>query len=753
MTVDELRTFLIKEQIYTGEMHIMNTIDELKSYLVSKKILEQPLPKIIAQFLQALENKEIEIPEQAKVLVIVTWLQIFASQFKIKVNYRNTNIPLTAIGFLFSPSGSGKDLTYNGVKKLFSKAMDRIDNTIYEQYKFVKQTEKELRPPMLEMGFSTSEGMLANIAVTHKMNMGEPFIYSGEFISEYKANPNSDQLLRDIIEISGTGEKQSKQLKSYSNQTGKITGCGLNSLFASDISEIYQNPTLLASLKVFFQKGLARRSSVVLIKEIKRKSIAETDFDFLTSNIVETEQRTYELQEKLTNRIDEICYNLLENNKVGHIYTLSDETRKILLQYKKYNEFDSYDLEQNTLDKQAIRLLQSSMGDKDFRAIKLAAAIALLKQEDELSTESLLNAIAVTEYLANGMKAFEVELNKNLNDIFVDYCNQNSNGGNTEYKAADLIKSGFLTQRNLSKVQISNLAMLANQIDKDSLYEADDETITHIKLVNHKNFTMTYKALPNMSKEARSKFTADNLEVIKFDNFGDIAKVLSTDCCFSGFTFKDGHRNNENLITKTNILVFDVDESAVDYEQFHHMIMHLNHHIAQTSNASNKFKYRIILELDREYDIPMKHYRKLIQHIRKNYLLDLPVDMLVAAQIFYGYEGRTVLTANNSGNELNLKDVLAQLLAEKDKPTTISQKEKKAILEGDYIDNFAWAINSHVGQRSLNLIRVINAACDYGATLEKCREIVETINNSFVEPLTSRDLEKHIFPHLKKKYD
>lgn len=729
----------------------MNTLPELRKFLVDEGMLDQPLPKIIQPFIEALANSEIDIPLQAKVLVITTWLHIFATQFKTKVNYRNSDSPLTSIGFLFSPSGSGKDLTYNGVKRLFSKAMDKIDNIIFENYLALKQVDKELRAPALEMGFSTSEGMLANIAVTHQMTMGEPFIYSGEFIAEYKANPNTDTLLRDIIEISGTGEKQAKQLKGYSNQVGKIRGCGLTSLFASDISEIYQDPTLLTRLKAFFAKGLARRSSVVLIKSIKRKTISDIDFTKLTDTIIQTEAKVYELAQKLTDRIESIANDLIDNNKIGYVYKLSQDVRLKILQYSRFNEFDAADLETKTLDKNGIKLTQAMMRDKDFRAIKLAAAIAFLKKEETLSTESLLDAIAITEYLSQGMKEFEVELNKNTTDIFVDFCNQNGTG-TTEYKAADLIKSGFLTQRTYSQAQLTNLATLANQIDSNSIYEVTKDMIIHNKLVLYQDFTMTYKPMEGMSKEARSRHTATGLTCIKFDTFDDVKRVLITDCCYAGFRFREGHRNKENLISKTSVLIFDIDDTVIDYKQFSHMISGINHHIALTSDPSNEYKYRIILELDREYDIPEKYYTKLMKQVKKEHLLDIPIDILGPAQIFYGYADRPIISAISEGNALCIKEMLSQLMAQKEAPT-LTLKEKKAILEGDYLDNFAWAIASPEGQRSLNLIRVINTSFDYGATKEKTREIVLAVNNSFTTPFDEAELSRHIYPHLNKKYN
>ena len=43
----------------------MNTLPELRKFLVDEGMLDQPLPKIIQPFIEALANSEIDIPFQA----------------------------------------------------------------------------------------------------------------------------------------------------------------------------------------------------------------------------------------------------------------------------------------------------------------------------------------------------------------------------------------------------------------------------------------------------------------------------------------------------------------------------------------------------------------------------------------------------------------------------------------------------------------------------------------------------------------
>ena len=72
---------------------------------------------------------------------------------------------------------------------------------------------------------------------------------------------------------------------------------------------------------------------------------------------------------------------------------------------------------------------------------------------------------------------------------------------------------------------------------------------------------------------------------------------------FSPFIFKNGIRGKDTIEGACKWVVLDVDSSDITDEEAHLLLSEINHHIVRTSNKTNAFKFRIILELDSEVDL------------------------------------------------------------------------------------------------------------------------------------------------------
>lgn len=719
----------------------------VKQELSKLNLFNKQLPPIINTFLDVLDTKGIDVPRDIKIAMITFWLSVFATQFKIKVQYRNI-VPLNCLFFVFAPSATGKDLTYTQLKSLFKESLDVINEEIAIRYEKLKaQGELKDTPlPNLEIGFSTSEGMLHNIATLNLFGLGESFIYSGEFTSEFISNPNCSTMFRDLNELVGTGIKAVKQIKDSTRQTARIDGSGLSALLATDMSRLVSDNNLLTKLKAFFQEGLARRSNIVLIKDIKKEEISNF-FEYMEQELDNTTKHET-LKNKLIDKLKERAKKLIDNNLMGHTYTLNKKCQKLMFMYSHYLTKLVDNMKKEALNKETIRLYALHKRDNEFRAVRLASAIALLKNDLELNTSHLISAIQIIEYLNDGMVALETELNKTIPDLFVEFCNLNTTHQKVDYKASDLLKAGFINSKTNVKTPLENLCIFANQIDENSFYETDGKTVTHTKLCITPNFNLSYKELDGIPKENRHTLTATEFFAREFKSFDDIKTVLNTDCAYSNFTFRDGKRNNQSIDTLSSIFIFDIDCSHISYRQFHNLIKHINHHIAKTSNEANDYKFRVIVELDRQYNLDMKYYTKIRQYIVKNYLLNIPVDKLAIAQAYYGYKGREVLSVTNQ-QKINLKHILNEITQEQPKKE-LTLKERKQILADTQLSTFSYAINIKEGGRSNMLIRLINHLKDLEAPYDRAKEIVNIINDTYEPRLTDDELNKYIYPHLNK---
>ena len=730
-------------------MKLLNDKDynTVKTELTKLGIFNKQLPKFIDSFLCGVDTKGIDVPKDIKIAMITFWLSVFATQFKIKVHYRNI-VPLNSLFFVFAPSSTGKDLTYGQIKKLFQEALDIINAEIAKRYELLDKDEKSKIPlPSIEIGISTSEGMLQNIATLNLFGIGEAFIYSGEFTSEFISNPLCAPIFRDLNELVGNGIKNAKQLKDHTKQTARIEGSGLSALLATDISRICMDNNLLTKLRALFQEGLARRSNIVLIKETSKEEI-EDFFEYMNT-CMEKERQNVTIANKLTQKLKERTKEIISKNLMGHTYTLDRSCSELMFMYSHYLQRYVNDLEKETTPKETIKLFLLHKKDNEFRAVRLASAIAVLKGGTNLKREHLIEAIQLIEYLNEGMFSFEKELNKQIHDLLVEFCNSHNSKTINTYTASDLMRAGFINAKSQLKQSLENLCLLANQSDENSFYETDGRVIKHTKLTEKASYVLSYKELKGIPKEQRHTQISTEFYPREFESFEAIKEVLSTDCAYCSFTFKDGKRGNANIDGLSSIFVFDIDSSYISYRQFHNLIKEINHHIAKTSDDSNDFKFRVIIELDRKYNLDIKYYSQIRSFIVKTYLLNIPVDKLAISQAYYGYEGREVLSVTDK-NKFNLKFIFDKLQQKKEKELTLKERNEK--LNDKDLTEFAWAINRDVGERNLTLIRVLNQCKDLDASYSKAKEIMEAINNTFENKLTEEELQRTIIPHLDKHF-
>lgn len=733
----------------------MNKLDEFKEYLSKRYVgLFKTEFKIFDYFLNAL--KDIEITRENKLLIVIHYIFILAAMFRTKVNYKDTLVPINDICFLFSPSGTGKDYTRNIMENLFKPLFDSVKGQLEVEYN-LGEVNKEKLYPEINIGFSTPEGLhLALNNLFYHYDTGCINIYSSEFISELKSNPNASQFLRDITEIAMNGSKPLKQIKDSTRQLRPINNVNIATLFVSDITELLVNADLSLKLKSEFSKGLSRRCFVSFNKNIISNNI--NDFD-LSSFITTTENTDIlakgysEVKANIVKRIAEIAETNSSNNMNNWVFKVDNECSKLLTFYNKYCQLLASEIVKNaSIGSIGFNLYPLHLKDNYFRALRLAVAISVLKCQKEITLDNLIEAINVTDLLSKEMKELEKEISRTPNEIFVYLCNISDN---KEHLSSDLVKAGFIKSSwNVS--DLMRLSIEANQIDSKGLYTYTEESILYEPFEQDTKITISFKQLPPFTtKEAWNQLCGNGYKTKEYDSFEELAELLNTDCSFSPFIYKDGKRDKEHCLNRTSILVFDIDKSTLDIDEVHQLIckQNINHHIAMTSDPNNIFKFRVILELDKEYPIQERFYRKIMLLVKKKVLLDLfECDSLPMSQMFYGYSSRTVLS-HIDGEKLYLKDYIIEAMNEvKIKPLTKNQINNA--LNNNFYETFVWAFEQPSGKRNITLIRLINAMKnDYLATYEQILEGVHKANNTFDSPLSDEELEKSIFPHLNKLFN
>lgn len=149
-----------------------------------------------------------------------------------------------------------------------------------------------------------------------------------------------------------------------------------------------------------------------------------------------------------------------------------------------------------------------------------------------------------------------------------------------------------------------------------------------------------------INKQDRAKISAKNFKV--FDcKFKDLERMINTDGAFTAFQFKNGERKNENVLFDREIdfIILDIDKGDkmdIDTMHIHLRKMNINHILATTSDNSNKFKYRILLEIFPRKFNSNDEYREIYKDLEK--ILGVKVDELSVAQIYYSYSNSYILS-------------------------------------------------------------------------------------------------------------
>ncbi len=254
------------------------------------------------------------------------------------------------------------------------------------------------------------------------------------------------------------------------------------------------------------------------------------------------------------------------------------------------------------------------------------------------------------------MEMFEKDLNKAPHELLVDYFHTRTIiDGYSEVSTHDLKKQGFMN--SISKPRLNEMAALCAGYDKESVYSVvrDGSSIRYEPIIKTDIINVSYKEIDNTElNKAVASEDSDAIRAAKHNiatttsygfewaetTFEDLPQMLQGDYAYSSFRFKDGIRCKENIESGSKWLTLDLDNSPLSAEEAHMMLGDINHHIALTSDNSNEFKFRVLLELDAEVQLNATSWKHFYLKIADD--LGLRVDPLPQSQVFYSYAGRTI---------------------------------------------------------------------------------------------------------------
>ncbi len=715
----------------------------LKEDLNNTGAFSSTLPPIVRQVVDSIHNPL--IPYRMKLTIAASELVFFTSNLRRNIRHWNGSmIPINAISFTISKSGSGKDSARNAALKCFKDGYAIIEekrksvatqNAIKQATLAGKTDPQEystyrefyVPPNPLFVAPSTSEGFIQHLNDLDSAGIGAGFIYAGEVGAEMSTSSVFIDNIKLLAELYDEGSKEVKVLKSRENQSKEIKNLPVGALFVGSQDNILYDPSVNKTFNREFSTKLARRSffnySPETITPIQYESVAAM---LEAETQAENEARAAMLTASAT--IKDIATKSIK--EAGQPIDVSPEVRELFIKYKRYNEELADTLPGHLKLSRLVRTHQQ------WKALKFSGALAILNNHSSILLEDYISAISYCEMLDKDMQAFEIELVKEPYEHFVDFMHTKAENNKAFIGIHELRKRQYIPTTGSHATKMKELIQLATSYDKTGIYTVCEEGICYeaIQLSNVSGVSFVDCA---GTKEQRMMKCASGYKFYE-TTFSELADMLQEDLAYSPFQFKDGKRGKDYIIGGCKWVYLDIDDSNITDEECHFILQDVNHHIARTSDANNPFKFRVLLELDALVDLTDRQWVPFIRSISES--LSLISDPLPRSQIAFSYSGREVLSVIDA-SPIEVKEHLLVATSTEDKPNILkpTTAQAKALL-ADEFTTFEKAFNAVDGSRYRLLVWAALEAKDLGATKEYIVTLINSISDYWDEPASKKDL-------------
>ena len=681
-----------------------------------------------------------EVPYRLKLSIALSELITLTSHLRKPIKLHDgTIVPCNAITFSLARSGVSKDSSMNMVRKALASGYAQIDNYRKdlarhnaEQAAILDGKQKEewmsyyVKPRDLQAGLGTVEGIIQHFADLEQGQVGAGFVSSSEIGTELLTNGNMTDIIKTISIAYDLGKIPAKIIKSNEGQTPSINELPINALFFGSEDAILYDNKIKALFKTVFGVQLARRCIFAFSPE-PMPPMNFASIEALKKYRDSERDRTLAAQTALL----DIVADIVEGTSQEPL-TLSPEAQTFFDVYKEYNNLEADDMKaQYPITKLARR-------HKQWLALKLSGNYAILNGNSEVTGEDYIQAINTIEVFSEDLMKFETELIKEPYEIFAEFCKHNAEDGKYTIGLHTLRKLGYIPTSGNAKSRVDELVHLVSSYDTFAIYTVCDDGICYEEQIKTDVAGLSYLEVSG-TKEERAGQCASGFEFYETD-FEELGAMLTGDYAYAPFRFKDGIRSKDNILGGCKFVALDIDKSSITDEECHLLLEGVNHHIARTSDASNQFKFRVLIELDSIVDVPDRQWRYFIESIADS--LGLQCDLLPRSQIYFAYADREVLS-ELGGEPLTTREHImhsSEKLLNKPSPKKLSTVQQKTLLE-DKMETFNFAYGAENGEGSRSLIRAALYAKDLGADTKYMLDLVSEVSSYWVSPLPSDRLE------------
>lgn len=722
----------------------MPMLDMLEKEINSLNLFEGNMPEIVTAIADSIPSQT--IPYRMKIALAISEIMLFISQFRINIEHWNGSIiPINSIMFCIAKSGASKDSSINAARKCFAGGYKHINDVrdeaavdraielareagsdvphLFSQYK-----DFYTAPNPLFVGISTTEGFIQHLNDLSNDTIGAGYIYSGEIGQELATNANSTENIKVLAELYDEGNKEVKIIKARENQSKEVKNLPVSALFMGSQDNLLYDDAIKRKFKTEFTTKLARRSFFIFANE--------NIFNTVFPSITEMYKAEREIEDTAINsriEVAEYIEDLTKDTLIGlanSTIKISEEVRDLFALYKKYNEETS-----NTIDGQ-YPIAKLTRAHLQWKALKLSGALALIQESTSIELEHYKAAIEFVELINNDVFLFEKELVKEPYELLADYVRLYAVDRTYTISLHNLRKLGFIPMKGQSDTHMKELVKLANSYDEQGSYTLNKDTIVFKELEKTDSVILSFLPCTGTKQQRACKCN----EGFQYEElvFSDLQNMLEGDYAYSPFKFLNGVRGKDNIASGCKWIVLDIDTSEITDNEAHILLSDINHFIVRTSNKDNANKFRVLIELDVEVDIPDIQWKPFISAITTD--LGLIADGLPKSQIFFSYSDRDILSVTD-GEPLATKQYLNAIASiDTTLPKLPNRKTCTAMLE-DPLTTFERAFNAKDGEGRRKLIWAARYARELGCDKEYALNLIKQITSYWVGKFPDHDLE------------
>ena len=501
-----------------------------------------------------------------------------------------------------------------------------------------------------------------------------------------------------------SGDKKSRALKDESMQSEEVTGMGMCSMFIGSEHNVLLDDVILKKFNNEFMTKLARRCFF----NFPDFTYTEPDYSDI-DDILSSEEDSREFQTANSIEIKDMAYSVAKNlidNDINNVMIDVDAERLYKI-YKFHCKYKSEELVDETC---VLEMLH-----RHWKVLKLAGVYAITDERNSISSQDIKEAISFAEMLDGELFKF-IELSKRQHyEIVIDLLKLED-----KLSIHDLKKRDLITGKSKPDSQVSTIIELANsKMGSEGMLKFEDGCV-FLELFKEAEHGASYKQVSG-TKEERA-YKAHDGYVYKKSEFANLAKLLSNDTCYLAFELQDGKRSNDNIIGGATFVVLDIDDSDIEWTEAHDMLGDYTHHIAKTSNPDNPYKFRVLIELDIEVKLDSRLWKNFMSKVGEH--LGLELDLLPMSQMYFGFNGREVLS--NIGEALGASELV--------KTINVLPKEVKRLTAAKIHDayedrfnafNYAYEVTGDTGASAM--YRAYKHGHDLGFSKEQVISLLEDI--------------------------